>query len=66
MVVSHSDALLRELGVVADDDDDDAPVGLGSPARRLTLVKDLGESFVEGQGAAMHRMPVSTTAQTGA
>lgn len=48
MVVSHSDALIRELGV--GDEDDDAPVGLGSPARRLTLVKDLGETFVEGQG----------------
>ncbi|MGN6754673.1 MAG: AAA family ATPase [Intrasporangium sp.] len=47
MVVSHSDALIRELGVA---DDDGAPVGLGSPARRLTLVKDLGETFVEGQG----------------
>lgn len=48
MVVSHSDALIRELGV--GDEDDDAPVGLGSPARRLTLTKDLGETFVEGQG----------------
>ena len=48
MVVSHSEALIRQLGVV--DEDDDAPVGLGSPARRLTLVKDLGETFIEGQG----------------
>ena len=47
MVVSHSDALIRELDVT---DDEDAPVGPGSPARSLTLVKDLGETFVEGQG----------------
>jgi hypothetical protein len=55
MVVSHSDALIRELGVVDPDDPDDpddaeAPVGLGSPARGITLVKDLGETFVQGQG----------------
>lgn len=50
MVVSHSEALIRELGVADFDEDDDAPVGLGSPARRVTLVKDLGETFVEGQG----------------
>ena len=49
MVVSHSEALIRELGVV-DPDDDEAPVGLGSPARGITLVKDLGETFVQGQG----------------
>ncbi|WP_256794464.1 AAA family ATPase [Terrabacter sp. Ter38] len=49
MVVSHSDALIRALGVV-DPDDDEAPVGLGSPARGITLVKDLGETFVHGQG----------------
>ena len=47
MVVSHSEALVRELGVT---DDEDAGVGLGSPARRVTLVKDVGETFVEGQG----------------
>ncbi|GAA2747343.1 AAA family ATPase [Terrabacter aerolatus] len=49
MVVSHSDALIRELGVV-EPDDDEAPVGLGSPARGITLVKDLGETLVQGQG----------------
>jgi hypothetical protein len=58
--VSHSDALVRELGVVDPDGDPDGPdeadeagagaVGLGSPARGITLVKDLGETFVEGQG----------------
>ncbi|GGN08261.1 hypothetical protein GCM10009721_40100 [Terrabacter tumescens] len=54
MVVSHSEALIRELGVVDPDDEDDAgddlPVGLASPARGVTLVKDLGETFVQGQG----------------
>ncbi len=64
MVVSHSSALVRELGVLdgaataeaadtaetEDPDDDDSDVGLGSPARSITLVKDLGETFVEGQG----------------
>jgi hypothetical protein len=35
MVVSHSQSLARELG---------------SHAGRVTLVKDLGETFVEGQG----------------
>jgi len=55
LLVSHSEALVRELGVAAgdgdaDDDDDDAPVGLGSPARGITLVKDLGETMVQGQG----------------
>ncbi|KGN37759.1 AAA family ATPase [Knoellia subterranea] len=56
MVVSHSEALARELGAGAgtdwDDDaaDDDEPAGLGSRPRRVTLVKDLGETFVEGQG----------------
>ncbi|GAA2487046.1 AAA family ATPase [Terrabacter carboxydivorans] len=52
MVVSHSDALVRELGVVDPDDDvdDDIRVGLASPARGVTLVKDLGETFVQGQG----------------
>jgi len=51
MVVSHSDALVRELGVVdPDDEDEDVPVGLATPARGVTLVKDLGETFVQGQG----------------
>ena len=53
MVVSHSEALAQELGVGPDEgdqDDDDDHVGLGSPARRVTLVKDLGETFVQGQG----------------
>ena len=50
MVVSHSDALVRELGVVDPDDDDETPVGLGSPARGITLAKDLGETVVQGQG----------------
>jgi ABC-type transport system involved in cytochrome bd biosynthesis fused ATPase/permease subunit len=49
MVVSHSDALIGELGVV-EADDADVPVGLGSPARGVTLVKDLGETRVQGQG----------------
>ncbi|CAN7553035.1 AAA family ATPase [Terrabacter sp. LjRoot27] len=50
MVVSHSDALIRELAVVDPDDEDEVPVGLGSPARGITLVKDLGETLVQGQG----------------
>ena len=50
MVVSHSDALIGELGVVDADDEEDIPVGLGSPARGITLVKDLGETLVQGQG----------------
>ena len=53
MVVSHSEALARELGVagqVPDEPDGEPVVGLGSPARGVTLVKDLGETFVEGQG----------------
>jgi predicted ATPase len=50
MVVSHSDALIRELDVVDPDDEDDVPVGLGSPARGITLAKDLGETVVRGQG----------------
>ncbi|MFM6850978.1 MAG: AAA family ATPase [Terrabacter sp.] len=50
MVVSHSRALITELGVVDADDEDDTPVGLGSPARGITLAKDLGETFVQGQG----------------
>lgn len=52
MVVSHSDRLIRELGVTEDatGQDEEAPVGRGGPARRVTLVKDLGETFVEGQG----------------
>jgi predicted ATPase len=50
MVVSHSATLIRELGVLDPDDDDDADVGLGSPARSITLVKDLGETIVQGQG----------------
>ena len=50
MVVSHSDTLIRALEVVDEDDTDDLPVGLGSPARGITLVKDLGETFVRGQG----------------
>jgi hypothetical protein len=41
--------LIGELGVVAADDAD-IPVGLGSPARGVTLVKDLGETRVQGQG----------------
>ena len=50
MVVSHSAALIRELGVIDPDDEDETPVGLGTPARGVTLVKDLGETFVRGQG----------------
>ncbi|NUQ32963.1 MAG: AAA family ATPase [Dermatophilaceae bacterium] len=50
MVVSHSRSLIDELGVADPDDDDEIPVGLGSPARGITLVKDLGETFVQGQG----------------
>ncbi|MEW1955652.1 AAA family ATPase [Terrabacter sp. NPDC080008] len=58
LVVSHSSALVRELGVatggsdgLADlDDEDELPTGLGSPARGITLVKDLGETRVQGQG----------------
>ncbi|EAP98089.1 hypothetical protein JNB_14033 [Janibacter sp. HTCC2649] len=53
MVVSHSEALAQLLRVSDDDggdDDESSAIGLGSPARRVTLVKDLGETFVEGQG----------------
>ncbi len=52
MVVSHSEHLIRELGAPVDgsQDDEPGPVGLGSPARRVTLAKDLGETFVQGQG----------------
>ncbi|MEO7269481.1 MAG: AAA family ATPase [Knoellia sp.] len=52
MVVSHSEALAQLLRVRDDDDggDEEPTIGLGSPARRVTLVKDLGETFVEGQG----------------
>lgn len=53
MVVSHSAALAHELGLsgdTAEAEDDDAEVGLGSPPREVRLVKDLGETFVEGQG----------------
>jgi hypothetical protein len=42
--------LIGELGVVDADDEEDIPVGLGSPARGITLVKDLGETLVQGQG----------------
>jgi predicted ATPase len=49
VVVSHSERLLDALGVI-DDDVDDVPDGPESPARRITLVKDLGETFVQGQG----------------
>jgi predicted ATPase len=49
LVVSHSAPLIAELEVT-DDDDDDVPVGLGTPARQVMLVKDLGETFVDGQG----------------
>lgn len=50
MVVSHSEDLARLLRVSDDEYDEGPQVGLGSPARRVTLVKDLGETFVEGQG----------------
>lgn len=53
MVVSHSEALARLLGASdadAGDDDEEPRIGLGSAARRVTLVKDLGETFVAGQG----------------
>jgi predicted ATPase len=58
MVVSHSDPLVAELGAGADDDadtddqrgPDEHPVDRGSPARSIVLVKDLGETFVQGQG----------------
>jgi predicted ATPase len=51
MVVSHSAALVRELGADPDgEDEDERPVGLGSPARVVTLAKDLGETAVVGQG----------------
>lgn len=53
VVVSHSDPLVDALGLVDDDGEeqaDDVPTGLGSPPRRITLVKDLGETFVAGQG----------------
>lgn len=47
LVVSHSAPLIAELDVT---DDEDAPVGPGTPARQVMLVKDLGETFVDGQG----------------
>jgi predicted ATPase len=51
VVVSHSERLVDELGVAGDDpDDEDVPGGGGAPPRRVTLTKDLGETFVEGQG----------------
>jgi predicted ATPase len=60
MVVSHSAALVRELGAGhgggadegdnGDADDGGRRVGLGSPAHVLTLRKDLGETAVVGQG----------------
>ncbi|OFE18410.1 ATP-binding protein [Humibacillus sp. DSM 29435] len=53
MVVSHSAPLIAALGIDAGGDDDSdggGPVGLGSPARSVTLEKDLGETFVSGQG----------------
>jgi hypothetical protein len=64
MVVSHSARLVAELGVdgsdgdeqPSDDGDDGAGgaggsgVGLGAAAHSITLVKDLGETFVQGQG----------------
>ncbi|GAA2156439.1 putative ATPase [Humibacillus xanthopallidus] len=55
MVVSHSADLVAELGVDSTGDDeeagaDDTGVGLGTPAHPITLVKDLGETFVQGQG----------------
>lgn len=53
MVVSHSEELARLLRVSdpdVDDGDEELQVGVGSPARRVTFVKDLGETFVEGQG----------------
>jgi len=50
MVVSHSEALAQLLRVNDVEDDEGPEVGLGSPARRVTLVKDLGETFVHGQG----------------
>ena len=55
MVVSHSSRLVAELGLDPSGDDEGvgdggAAVGLGTPARSITLVKDLGETFVQGQG----------------
>ncbi|HET7799376.1 MAG TPA: AAA family ATPase [Humibacillus xanthopallidus] len=55
MVVSHSASLVAELGVDSSGDDeeadgDDTGVGLGTAAHPITLVKDLGETFVQGQG----------------
>ncbi|RKT80019.1 putative ATPase [Terracoccus luteus] len=58
MVVSHSDLLVRALGAEGDDgdaeedglDEDDRETGLGTAPRTVTLGKDLGETFVQGQG----------------
>ncbi|MDF8263240.1 AAA family ATPase [Luteipulveratus flavus] len=47
VVVTHSAPLIDALEISKDDD---APVGLGTPARLVRLVKDLGETSVEGQG----------------
>ncbi|TQM64758.1 AAA family ATPase [Humibacillus xanthopallidus] len=55
MVVSHSARLVTELGVGSwgdDEEPDAADTGIGreATAHPITLVKDLGETFVQGQG----------------
>ncbi|MDN5766274.1 MAG: AAA family ATPase [Humibacillus sp.] len=54
MVVSHSATLIAALGIEAadgfDTDDEQGQVGLGTPARAVTLEKNLGETLVPGQG----------------
>src|SRR6478736_5575461 len=46
----HQPGMLRPLAGAELSDGDEAPVGLGTPARGITLVKDLGETVVQGQG----------------
>jgi predicted ATPase len=52
MAVSHSARLVAELGIGPADDDtgDTHDTDQREPARSVTLVKDLGETFVQGQG----------------
>jgi len=50
LVVSHSRALIEALGPLDSGDDRSDGAGEGSSAHGIHLVKDLGETMVEGQG----------------